>query len=93
MKQESSEAYLLKLKKNLSKGFEIIDISCKNAVFKICRYLKDFNTYKKVNNSFFKVRPFFIKDAKSHRNRLNLSCRKTRFKNITNAHIDRFGPP
>ena len=39
-----------------------------------------------------KVRPFFINDAKNHRNRLNHSCRKTRFKNITNAQINRFGP-
>ena len=36
-----------------------------------------------------KVRPFFIKDAKNRRNRLNHSCRKTRFKNITNAQINR----
>ena len=36
-----------------------------------------------------KVRPFFINDAKNHRNRLNHSCRKTRFKNITNAQINR----
>ena len=42
---------------------------------------------------FLKVRPFFIKDAKNHGNRLNHSCRKTRFKNISNAHINRFGPP
>ena len=37
MKQESSEAYLLKLEKNLSWGFEVIDIFCKNAVLNICR--------------------------------------------------------
>ena len=37
------------------------------------------------------VRPFFIKDAKNHGNRLNHSCRKTPFKNITNAHVKRFG--
>ena len=29
---ESSEAYLLKLEKNLSLGFEIIDIFCKTAI-------------------------------------------------------------
>ena len=41
-----------------------------------------------------KVAPFFIKGATNHRNRLNRSCRKTRFKNIYNprAHINRFGP-
>ena len=31
--------------------------------------------------------------AKNHRNRLNHSCRKARFKNITNAQINRLGPP
>ena len=33
-----------------------------------------------------------IDDAKNQRNRLNHSCRKTRFKNITSEQIDRFGP-
>ena len=42
---------------------------------------------------FLKVRPFFIKDAKNHRNRLNHCCQKTRFKNITNLQINGFGPP
>ena len=37
---ENSEGDLLKLEKNLSKYFEIIDIFCKNAVLNICRYLK-----------------------------------------------------
>ena len=50
-----------------------------------------FFTYKKINNIFFKVRPFFIKDAKNHRNWLNHSCQKTRFKSITKVHINRFG--
>ena len=34
----------------------------------------------------------FIKDAKNHRNQLNLSFWKTQIKNITNTHINRFGP-
>ena len=42
---------------------------------------------------FLKVRPFFIKDAKNHGNRLNHSCRKTRFKKITKTNINRFGSP
>ena len=42
---------------------------------------------------FLRVAPFFIKDAKNRRNRSNYFCRKARFKNITNAHINRFGPP
>ena len=42
---------------------------------------------------FLKCRPFFIKDAKKHRNRLNLSAVKRDSKKITNAHINRFGPP
>ena len=34
IKLESSEAYLLKLEKNLSEGFKVIDINCKkNAIF------------------------------------------------------------
>ena len=32
---------------------------------------------------FLNFRPFFVKDAKSHRNRFLHSSRKTRFKNIT----------
>ena len=55
------------------------------------RYLKRFYTYKKIY-SIYKVRPLFIKDAKNYRNRLNHSCRKTRFKNITNAHLNGSGP-
>ena len=42
IKLGSSEAYLLKLEKNLSQRIEIIDIFCKNAVLNICRYLKRF---------------------------------------------------
>ena len=80
------------VRENLSQGFEIIDIFCKNAVLNIYRYLKRFHTYKKMNNIFLKVRPFFITDAKNYGNRLNHSCRKTRFKNVTNAHINSFGP-
>ena len=34
-KQESSEAYLPKLEKNLSQGFEIIDIFCENEILDI----------------------------------------------------------
>ena len=46
--RESSDAYLLRLEKNLSKGFEVIDIFCKNTVLNICPYLKGFYTFKKV---------------------------------------------
>ena len=74
IKLENSEAYLPKLEKNLSLGFEIIDIFCKNAVLNICRYLKRFYTYQKIKIHFLKVRSFFIKDAKNHGNRLNHSC-------------------
>ena len=38
------------------------------------------------------VRPFFFKDAKNYGNRLSHPRRKTRFKNVTNAHINRSGP-
>ena len=53
-KLESSEAYLPKLEKNLSQGFEIVVIFCKNAVLNICRSLKRFYTYKKIKNIFLK---------------------------------------
>ena len=43
-----------KLEKNLSRGFEIIDICCKNEVLNVRRYLKRFDTYKKINNIFLK---------------------------------------
>ena len=36
------------------------------------------------------VPPPSVKAAKNHGNRLNHSCRKTRFNNITNAHVNRF---
>ena len=53
-KLESSEAYLPKLEKNLSQGFEIVDIFCENEILNICRYLKRFYTYKKIDNIFLK---------------------------------------
>ena len=54
VKLESSEAHLLKLGKNLSWDFEVIYIFRKNAVLDICRYLKGFHTYKKINKIFLK---------------------------------------
>ena len=54
IKLESSDAYLLKLEKNLSEGFEVIDIFCNNAVLNMCRYFKFFYTCKKINNIFLK---------------------------------------
>ena len=36
----------------LSHGFEVINIFCKNAVLSKCRYLKRFDTYKKISNIF-----------------------------------------
>ena len=44
IKLECSEAYLLKLEKNLSLGFKvnIVIKLCKNVVLNICRYLKHF---------------------------------------------------
>ena len=49
----------------------------KNAVLNACGCLKGFYTYKKIK---VKVRLFFIKDAKNHRNQLNRSFRNTGFK-------------
>ena len=56
VKLESSEAYMLKLGKNLSWDFEVIYIFRKNAVLNVCQYLKTFYTYKKMNNIFLKFR-------------------------------------
>ena len=49
MKLESSEAYMLKLGKNLLWDFEVIFIFRENDVSNICRYLKRFYTYKKIH--------------------------------------------
>ena len=54
VKLESSEAYLLKLGKNLSWDFEVIYIFSKKEVLNICWYLKGFYIYKKTNSIFFK---------------------------------------
>ena len=61
IKLESSEAYLLKLGKNLSWDFEVIFIFRKNEVLNICRYLKRFYTYKKINNIFFKFHHYLLR--------------------------------
>ena len=76
IKLESPDAYLAKLKKNLSWSFQVIDICCKYAVLIIYRYLKRFYTYRKINSIYLKF---------DHS--LNNSCRKinnTKIKNITN---------
>ena len=54
IKLEGSNAYSLKLGKNLSWDFEAISFFCKNAVLNICRYLKRFYSYKKINNIVLK---------------------------------------
>ena len=59
----------------------------------VCRYLKRFYTYKKINNSFLKFDHSLLRMPKNNRNWSNLCCRKTRLKNITNPQINRFGPP
>ena len=61
IKLESSEAYLLKLGKNLSWDFEVIFIFRKNEVLNICRYLKRFYTYKKINNIFFQFHHYLLR--------------------------------
>ena len=42
------------MEKSMSWDFEVIYISRKNEVLNICRYLKSFYTYKKINNIFLK---------------------------------------
>ena len=64
IKLESSEAYLLKLGKNLSWDFEVIFIFRKNEVLNICRYLKSFYTYKKINNIFLKFHYYLLRMQK-----------------------------
>ena len=56
IKLESSEAYLLKLGKNLSQDFQVIYIFCKNAVLYliyVCRHLKRF--YLKFDHFLLRV--------------------------------------
>ena len=60
IKLESSEVYLLDLEKNLSWGFEVINTFCTTAGLNICRYLKRFYSYKKINNIFFKFYHFLL---------------------------------
>ena len=64
IKLESSEAYLLKLGKNLSWDFELIFIFPKNEVLNICRYLTSFYTYKKINNIFLKIHHYLLRVQK-----------------------------
>ena len=61
VKLESSEAYLLKLGKNLSWDFEVIYIF---AVLNICRYLKGSYTYKKINSIFLKFHDCLLRMPK-----------------------------
>ena len=87
IKLESSEAYLPKLEKKLSWGFEIIDIFCKKCGFKHLPISQTFLYLQENNNIFLKLHK-----AQSAVVTL-FSCRKMQFKNITNAHMNRFGPP
>ena len=64
IKLESSEVYLLKLGKNLSWDFEAIFIFRKNEGLNICRYLKSFYTYKKINNIFLKFHYYLLRMQK-----------------------------
>ena len=60
VKLESSEAYLLKLGKNLSWDFEVTYIFRKNAVLNICRYLKGFYINKKTNKILLKFHDYLF---------------------------------
>ena len=48
VKVESSKAYLLKLRENLSWDLTVIYIFCKNIVVNICQCLENICTYKKL---------------------------------------------
>ena len=52
------------LSKNLSGDFKVIYILRKNAVLNICRYLKGFYTYKKINNIFLKFHYYLLRTPK-----------------------------
>ena len=60
VKLESSEAYSLKLGKNLSRDFEVLYIFRKNVVLNRCWYLKGFYIYKKANNIFLKFHHYLF---------------------------------
>ena len=62
--QPISEAYLLKLGKTLSRDFEVIFIFRKNEVLNVCRYLKRFYTYKKINKIFLKFYHYLFRMQK-----------------------------
>ena len=64
IKLESSEAYSLKLGKNLSWNFEVIFIFRKTEVLNICRYLKSFYIYKKINNIFLEFHQYLLRMQK-----------------------------
>ena len=55
---------MLKLGKNLSWDFEAIFIFRKNEVLNICRYLKSFYTFKKINNIFLKFHHYLLRMQK-----------------------------
>ena len=67
------------LEKNLSYGFEIIDIFCKNAVLNICGYLKRFFMYKKINSIFLKFDHSLLRVPKSWVSVLNICGYLKRF--------------
>ena len=93
IKLESSEAYLLKLGENLSRDFEVISIFRKNEVLNICQYPKGFYIYKKISNIFLKFHHYLSRMQKIVEIGESFILRETRIKNITNMHINRFGPP
>ena len=60
VKVESSNAYLLKLGKNLSRDFEAIYIVSKNVVSIYAVSQRFFYTYKKTNNIFLKFHHYLF---------------------------------
>ena len=82
---------MLKLGKNLSWDFEVIFIFRKNEVLNICRYLKSFYTYKKINNIFLKVHHYLLRMQKVVE-MVESFILKNANQNITNTHINRNGP-
>ena len=64
IKLDSSEAHLVKSEKICRRVPKSLTFFCKKAVLNICRYLKRFYTYKKMNNIFLKFHSSLLRMPK-----------------------------
>ena len=95
---------MLNLEKNLSQGFEVIGIFCKNVVLNIRQYLNSLRTadaFPVVASLFFGGREATTGNASAVRRLISQTFdhpllrmpKIIEIKNKTNAHINRFRPP